>query len=122
MQFDSDIQGEFSALFLEFRALFLSFDEMHEVKNAKQTSYKDRYGRAVCLMRTNDKYLRVIFAQGVNLEKLYPFLLGEGKIVRHLTFSSLSELKQYPLKEMIQESLILNMEAVELNKMKKMKQ
>ena len=122
MQFDSDIQGEFSALFLEFRALFLSFDEMHEVKNAKQTSYKDSYGRAVCLMRTNDKCLRVIFAQGANLEKLYPFLLGEGKIVRHLTFSNLSELKQYPLKEMIQESLILNMEAVELNKMKKMKQ
>jgi len=39
MQFDKDMQGKFSDIFLELQRIILSFEDIKELKNAKQTSY-----------------------------------------------------------------------------------
>ena len=87
MQFDHDLQSPYADLFLRLRNLFLSFDEIHEIKNANQTSYKDTIGYAIVLMRVREEGLRLTFAQGAKLQSQYPFLRGEGKVVRYLPVS-----------------------------------
>ncbi|CAA6805437.1 MAG: Unknown protein [uncultured Sulfurovum sp.] len=50
MQYDLDIQGEFSEVFKRIRDLLLSYPEIKELKNAKQTSYSDKHG-VIIMMR-----------------------------------------------------------------------
>ncbi len=114
MQFDHDLQSPYADLFLRLRDLFLSFDEIHEVKNANQTSYKDSNGYAIVLMRVREDGLRLVFAQGAKLQSQYPFLRGEGKIVRHVLFHDGEEVDEKMLKEMIKESLVLTLEHKEM--------
>ena len=110
MQFDHDLQSPYANLFLRLRDLFLSFDEIHEVKNANQTSYKDTNGYAIVLMRVREEGLRLTFAQGAKLQSQYPFLRGEGKVVRYLLLQNEEEMDEKLLKEMIGESLVLTLE------------
>ena len=49
----------------------------------------------------------------------YPFLEGNGKIVRHLYFSYMSDIDEDLLREIIEETLILNMEAYEMKRLRK---
>ncbi len=110
MQFDHHLQSPYANLFLRLRDLFLSFDEIHEVKNANQTSYKDTNGYAIVLMRVREEGLRLTFAQGAKLQSQYPFLRGEGKVVRYLLLQNEEEMDEKLLKEMIGESLVLTLE------------
>ncbi len=119
MQFDRDIQGKFADVFMYLRAVILCFDGVSELKNEKQTSYRDEYGRVVCILRTDDEKLTLVLAQGAKLESRYPFLEGNGKIVRHLYFLTLDEVDDALIKDMIEESMVLNMEAVELKKLQR---
>ena len=118
MQFDKDIKGDFSEIFLKLRAIFLSYDSITEFKNAKQTSYSDSYG-VVVMMRDRGDKLVLSLGKGVALEKKYPFLEGNGKIVRHIYFKNINELDEALIREIIEETLILNMEAFELKLLKK---
>ena len=114
MQFDHDLQSPYADLFLRLRNLFLSFDEIHEIKNANQTSYKDTIGYAIVLMRVREEGLRLTFAQGAKLQSQYPFLRGEGKVVRYLLLQNEEEVDEEVLKEMIEESLVLTLEHKEM--------
>jgi len=42
MQFDKDINGKYAEIFLKLREILLSFQDIKETKNAKQTSYRDK--------------------------------------------------------------------------------
>ena len=119
MQFDKDIRGEFSDIFMKLRSIILSIDEMSELKNAHQTSYRDSYNRVICILRTDDEKLTWVLGQGAKLEDKYPFIEGSGKIVRHLYFKNIDEVNEELVKEILSESIILNIEAVELQKLRK---
>jgi len=113
MQFDKDINGKYADIFLKLRAILLSYEEITELKNAMQTSYRDSYG-VVAMMRDREDKLVVSLGKGVALQKKYPFLEGNGKIVRHLHFQKLDNMDEELFREIIEESLILNMKAFEL--------
>ncbi len=44
MQFYIDMRGKYQEIFKELRELILSYPQMSELKNAKQTSYSDEFG------------------------------------------------------------------------------
>jgi len=119
MQFDHDLQSPYGDLFLYLRDIFLSFEAITEVKNAKQTSYKDDHGMAIVLMRVRDDGVRLVFARGVQMMHAYPFLQGEGKIVRHMMVHAKEKVDAKQLREMIEESLVLAMEHRERREMRK---
>jgi len=71
--------------------------------------------------------MRLFFWIGLGLwgisfyyETKYPFLQGSGKIVRHLYFKSIKEIDKKLICEIIEESLVLNMEANELKILRKL--
>jgi hypothetical protein len=117
VQFDKDIQGEYADIFLKLREILLDFPQLKEVKNAKQTSYRDSYG-VVAMIRDRGDRLVFSLGKGVKLLKKYPFLQGDGKIVRHLYFDKHSKVDEELIREIIEESLILNIEAYELKRLK----
>jgi hypothetical protein len=118
MQYDIDRQGVFAELFKAIRKILLSYPQLKEVKNAKQTSYADEYSMVVMIRSRTDRFV-VAFGKGYKLQEKYPMLEGSGKIVRHLYYRSLEELDEVLLREIIEESLILNMEAFEMKELKK---
>ena len=120
MQYDVDISGKYADLFLKAREIVLDFSEIHEVKNAKQNSYYDMYG-SICFLRTTKKGLTFALANGATLSVKYPMLIGSQKIVRHLYFKELSEIDDKLIKEILQESLILNIEKDAIKEMKREK-
>lgn len=113
MQYDLDIKGVHSKIFKSIRKILLSYTQIKELKNAKQTSYSDKYG-VIIMMRTKGDDLVVAFGKGHKLQEKYPQLQGNGKIVRHLYFKEEDNVDEALLREMIDESLILGMEAYEL--------
>jgi len=117
-QYDIDNRGEFSELFKAIRKILISYPQLKEVKNAKQTSYADEYGMVVMIRSRSDKFV-VAFGKGYKLQEKYPMLEGSGKIVRHLYYRRLEELDEVLLREMIEESFVLNMEAFELKQLRK---
>ena len=117
MQYDLDIKGEFSDIFNAIRKILLSYPQMKELKNAKQTSYSDEFG-VIVMMRNRGDVFVVAFGKGYKLQEQYPMLEGEGKIVRHLYFKHVNEVDEKLLREMIEESFILGMEAFEMKEMK----
>ena len=118
MQYNLDIKGEFSDIFKAIRKILLSYPQMTEVKNAKQTSYADEYGMVV-MMRTRGNVFVVAFGKGSKLQEKFPQLEGSGKIVRHLYFRNIVELDEKLMREIIEESFILNIEAFECKMLKK---
>ena len=112
-QYDIDNQGEFSTLFKAIRKIILSYPQVTEVKNAKQTSYADAYGMVVMIRSKQDKFV-VAFGKGAKLQEKYPMLQSNGKIVRHLYYKSIEDLDEGLLREILEESFILNMEAYEM--------
>jgi len=118
MQYDIDTQGEFSDIFKTIRKILLSYPQIKEIKNAKQTSYRDEYG-VVVMMRTKGAVFVVAFGKGAKLQKQYPMLKGDGKIVKHLYFKSVDEIDESLLREMIEESFILGMEDYEMKVLKR---
>ncbi len=118
MQFDLDIRSDHSELFLHLRSIILSFHEIKEKKNAKQTSYYDEYS-AICFLRVRQGKVRLSFANGASLKKQFQTLLGESKIVRYLEFTTINDVDKVLIKEMINESLLLNIEKKAVREMKK---
>jgi hypothetical protein len=118
MQYNLDIKGEFSDIFKAMRKILLSYSQIEELKNAKQTSYHDEYG-VVGMMRNRGDVFVVAFAKGAKLQEHYPILEGSGKIVRHLYFKNIEELDEKLIRDMIEESFVLGMEAFELKQLKK---
>jgi hypothetical protein len=116
-QYDLELQGDFSDIFKAIRKILLSYPQMKELKNANQISYSDEYG-VIVMMRTRCNEFVVAFGKGYKLQEQYPMLKGSGKIVRHLYFKSLDEVDEVLLREMIEESFILGMEAFELKALK----
>jgi len=112
VQYNIDIKGEFADIFRAIRKILLSYPQIKELKNAKQTSYSDEYG-VVAMLRSRGDVFVVAFGKGAKLQEKYTMLKGSGKTVRHLYFKTLDEVDEKLLREMIEESLILNVEAYE---------
>ena len=117
-QHDIDSQGVFAELFKSIRKILLSYPQLKEVKNAKQTSYADEYGMVIMLRGRDDKFV-VAFGKGSKLQEKYPMLEGSGKIVRHLYYRRLEDLDEVLLRKIIEESFVLNMEAFEMKELRK---
>ena len=117
MQYELDVKGEFANIFKVIRKILLSYPQIKEIKNAKQTSYSDEYGMII-MMRTRGNVFVVAFGKGSKLQELYPMLQGTGKIVRHLYFKTLDEVDEKLLREIIEESMVLGMEAYEMKVLK----
>ena len=118
MQYDIDINRKCSDIFIKLRNIILNYEGIYEIKNAKQTTYYDTNGRAVCMMRGRRDHL-LAFSQGYKLQEKYLLLKGFGKIVRHLYYKNLYKIDEVILREIFTESLLLNEEAVELKKLKR---
>jgi len=71
------------------------------------------------MMRNRGDVLVLAFGKGSKLQNKYLMLQGSGKIVRHLYFKSMYELNETLLREMIEESFVLNMEAFEMRELRK---
>jgi len=117
MQYDLDMKGKHATIFKDIRKILLSYPKIKEVRNAKQTSYSDEHG-VLIMMRTKDDTLVVAFGKGYKLQEKYPQLEGSGKIVRHLYFKHEDEVDEALLREMIEESIVLGMEAYEMKMLK----
>jgi len=65
------------------------------------------------MLRSRGDVFVVAFGKGAKLQEKYPILKGTGKIVRHLYFKTLDEVDEKLLREMIEESMILGLEAHE---------
>jgi hypothetical protein len=57
--------------------------------------------------------------KGSSSSHVIPFLLGEGKIVRHMVFGDIKEVDACLIYEMIEESLVLSMEHREMQRMRR---
>ena len=117
MQFDSDIKSKHAKQFKTIRKILLSYTQIKELKNANQTSYKDNHG-VVIMMRVKDDTLVVAFGKGYKLQEKFPQLQGNGKVVRHLYYKIEDSVDEVLLREMIDESIILGLEAYEMKKLK----
>ena len=118
MQYNIDTHGKFSDIFKKIRAILLSYPQIKELKNSKQTSYSDEYGVVIMLRGRADKFV-VAFGKGYRLQEKYPMLQGDGKIVRHLYFKTLLDVDEDLLREIIEESFIIGMEAFEMKLLRK---
>ena len=117
-QYDIDLKSQHAKNFKTLRKILLSYDEITELKNAKQTSYRDSYG-VVVMMRTKGDILVVAFGKGYKLQEKFPRLEGNGKIVRHLYFKEEDSVDEALLRAMIEESLLLNIEGFEMRELRK---
>ncbi len=118
MQYDLDIRSEHAVLFLHLRSVILSFEQIKEKKNPKQTSYYDSYS-TVCMLRVRKGKVRLSFANGARMHEQFKELLGDSRIIRFVEFSSIEDVDVETIKAMIKESLILNLEKYELRMLKK---
>jgi len=59
------------------------------------------------------------WGQGAKLQKKFPFLEGEGKIVRHWNLKNMQSFDEATFRAMIEESMILGMEADAMKHLKK---
>jgi len=117
-QYDMDTRGVFVELLGRLRAVLLSYPEIIEVRNAKQTSYRDAHGMIVMLRSRQDVFVTA-WGQGTKLQQRFPFLTGEGKIVRHWHLGNAQSFDEAIFRAMIEESMILSMEAHEMKQLKK---
>ena len=116
-QYNVDIKGAHSQQFITIRKILLSYPSIKELKNAKQTSYSDNYG-VIIMMRVKKDTLVVAFGKGSKLQEVFPQLEGDGKIVRHLYFKENDTVDTSLIRAMIDESIILGLEAYEIKRLR----
>ena len=97
--------------------IVLGFEGVKEKKSTNQTTYKDKY-QSILHLRYDAQKLTIAFARGAQLQKKYPFLEGCGSIVKHWYVHDMCDLDEGILREIIKETMILNMEHYELKKLK----
>jgi len=120
MQFNIDSHSEFKEIFTKLREVFLSYPQIKEKRNAKQTAYYDACSAIGFLRPHNDGMSYCLsLANGHTLQKNYPMLKGNGKIARHLYFKCSDDIDVPFIREIIEESLVLNIEKSERKKLKK---
>jgi len=112
LQYDIDTQGAFAHIFKRLRKIILFYPQIKELKNAKQTSYYDEYGVMV-MLRSRADALRVSFGRGMALQEKFPILKGSGKNVRYIEYQNISQVDESVFKAMLEESIILGLEAYE---------
>ena len=113
MQYDIDMHGPYAEVLQYIRDILLSYPQIQEIRNPKQTSYRDRHGMIIMLRAREDRFV-VAFGRGTKLQERFPLLQGSGKVVRHLYYQSIDEVDEVQLREMIEESFVLGMEAEEI--------
>ncbi len=118
MQFDIDMRGEYQDIFKEVRNLILSYPQMRELKNAKQTSYSDEFGVVVMLRGSKNGFV-LSFGRGAKLAIKFPQLSGDGKVVRQLIIKDKSNLDLKLVKELLEKSFILGIEHQALKELAK---
>jgi hypothetical protein len=118
MQFDIDKKGQHAEIFLKLREIVMDFKGIREKKNAKQTAYYDRYS-AICFLRGNEEKFTLSLAKGALLQEQYPFLQGEGKVARHIYYHDIKDIDEALLREIIKETMILNMEQHEIKRLRR---
>ncbi len=104
-------------IFKKIRSIILSFKGVSESKSANQVAFKDDYS-TVLMLREYENRVIIILAKGAVLQERYPFLKGDAKVVRHMDIYKMGDLDEGLLREIIKESMILNMENYELKKLK----
>ena len=117
MQFDIDIQGDFSELFLHIREQLLSFEGVKEHLTQHQTTFKFK-NRGICMIRGKDKHFILAFNFGYKLHSKYKELHMTGKIVAHWKIYHASEFNDSLFKQIIHESIGYALEAEALAKLK----
>ncbi len=121
MQFDVDIKGKYKDIFVTLKDIILSFDDIYMKKNENQTAFYDQYS-AVCFLRPNktkkDCYC-LSLAKGYKLQEIFPSLIGDALITRHINFKKIDDIDKSLIKQLIKETMILNMESFELKKLRK---
>ena len=68
MQYDIDTHGKFADIFKKIRAILLSYPQIKELKNVKQTSYSDEYG-VIVMMRAKGNSFVVALEKAINYKK-----------------------------------------------------
>lgn len=83
MQFDKDLKSAYKELFLQARALLLSYEGIIETKKERITTYANSKG-GICHMRTMPYGVDFGFLKGAQMEDKYSVLTGKGKLIRVL--------------------------------------
>ena len=83
MQFEKDLASEFKDLFLQARALLLSYEGIVESKKDRITTYSNSKG-GICHMRTMPYGIDFGFLKGAKMEDKLGLLTGKGKSIRIL--------------------------------------
>jgi len=112
MQFDKDMDGKYSELFLYIREILLSYEDMKEVKKANITSYFCE-GSGICYLRTYETGLTIALFKGVHLEDRHNLLSGDGKTIRHMYMNKKQAIKKVVLQEYFQDAIVYNIEKKE---------
>ena len=118
MQFDIDMRGEYQDIFKALRELILSYPQISELKNAKQTSYSDEFGVVIMLRGSKNGFV-LSFGRGAKLATKFPQLTGNGKVVRQLIVKDINSLNLKLVKELLEESFILGIEHQALKELAK---
>ncbi|MCG8326614.1 MAG: DUF1801 domain-containing protein [Chitinophagales bacterium] len=101
MQYDKDLQSEHKELFLQARALLLSFEGIVETKKERITTYSNEKG-GICHLRTMPHGIDFGFLKGAKMEDGLGLLTGNGKAIRVLPQKELNkEAVEYYLEQAI---------------------
>jgi hypothetical protein len=117
MQFDIDMQGPFSDLFLHIRDILLSYDGVKEHLTEHQTTFKYK-NRGICMMRSKESHFVLAFNFGDKIHTKYKELYMTGKIVAHWTLYKTEDFDESVFKQIIHDSIGYILEAHALKKMK----
>lgn len=112
MQFERD---QHHPLFIRARQVCLA-QNLREQKSENITSYFAREG-GVCYLRIKNGALIIGLFRGAALQAEYPFLTGKGKVLRQWIVQD--TLDETLLNELIEKTVILNIEAEEKRRFKR---
>ena len=119
MNNNPSIRDEHKDMFLKLKKLILSFDGMKLRQTQNQNAFYSKCRVVVMVRSTSNKdYLTTSWGQGAKLEENFKVFTGSGKYVRHINYDNIEQIDVELLKELIEESIILNIEALEMLKIK----
>ena len=105
MQFDKDLKSDYKDLFLQARALLLSYEQIEETKKERITTYSNKKG-GICHMRTMPYGVDFGFLKGAKMEDKYGVLTGKGKAIRVLPQKG--KLEEEVIKYFINQAIDIN--------------